>query len=828
MASLSASMRVAPSAASKTAVVARPSALAMPRRVPIAGPVVASLHCQRTHHLVRAALVEAPAADSSFASMMDDEDEEGEYEEADSDITVSQSEEVDETLLVDNLGLSQATCDALKKRGINALFAIQKAVYQPGMEGRDLIGRAKTGSGKTLAFALPVVESLMAEDNGARPVRGRSPRCIVLAPTRELANQVAREFAWLAPSLKMGSFYGGTSIGAQIRDLETGVDVVVGTPGRVIDLIERGSLKLDAVRFAILDEADQMLDMGFEEDMENILGYVPEERQTYLFSATMPKWVKKVAKKFQKNPLMVDLVGSDDTGKLCDTIRLMLMQVEHSQKANALMDAISMHSMGGKTIIFTNTKAMADQVCEHVNKTIPCVVLHGDIAQAQRDRGLALFRSGKFQALVATDVAARGLDIPSVELVAHYDVPLDAESFLHRSGRTGRAGKTGTALILFTDREQRSVGQILKATHTDRAEMIGPAPPAEVMTQASRNVLTTLDKVDAAVIEFFVPAAERLIASGNPTRVLAAALASMSGFSHVPQPRSLLTYETGKLTLRLLGSGSEGKIDGWNSLVKVIKSLGKAAGMTKSLEFSIGKIRILENQGGQDGCCFDLPTANAEALLAASDNAVALGYVLDKAVSISVDVNAMLVGSGSGGRGPPRSDSYGGGSRGRSAGAGSWGGGSSRGGSAGGGYKGSSDRGGGGGYKGSSDRGGGGYSGGYSGGGGGGYKGDSGGGGYKGRSSGGYGADAGGGASESWGGGGGGYKGGAPYKAAGSGASGGWGERSASSSRAAPKADSWGKGGGDGFYDAGSDNYFEPGFPSRSSSGGRGSRGSGR
>lgn len=337
-----------------------------------------------------------------------------------------------------------------------------------------------------------------------------------------------------------------------MRDLVRGMDVVVGTPGRIIDLANRGTLKLDKVRFAILDEADQMLDMGFEEDMETILGQIPSERQTMLFSATMPKWVSKIAKRYQKNPLLVDLVGADDTGKLNESIKLMLMQVERPNKQSAMMDAISLYSNGGKTIIFVNTKAMADEIAENVNRSMPCVVLHGDISQAMRDRGLQLFRDGKFQILVATDVAARGLDIPNVDLVIHYDVPQDAEAFLHRSGRTGRAGKTGSALILHTDRESREVGMILKQTKVTAAEMIGSPSPADIMTQSSRNVLSQLDKVDSDVIDFFVPAAERLMTSEHPSRVLAAALASMSGFSKVPKPRSLLTYEAGMITLKLL------------------------------------------------------------------------------------------------------------------------------------------------------------------------------------------------------------------------------------------------------------------------------------
>lgn len=221
--------------------------------------------------------LDTAALTASFSSLLEEDEWEYEGEEGE------EEPDVDASLLVENLGLSKETTDALLARGIRALFPIQGMVLQPAMEGQDLIGRAKTGSGKTLAFALPVVESLLAEDKAAaaaaagkrwRPVTGRPPRCLILAPTRELANQVAKEFETVCPSLTVLSVYGGTSIGAQMRELERGTDVIVGTPGRVIDLIERRKLVLDRVRFAVLDEADQMLDMGFEQDMEQILSQV--------------------------------------------------------------------------------------------------------------------------------------------------------------------------------------------------------------------------------------------------------------------------------------------------------------------------------------------------------------------------------------------------------------------------------------------------------------------------------------------------------------------------------------------------------------------------
>ncbi|KAF5828319.1 P-loop containing nucleoside triphosphate hydrolase protein [Dunaliella salina] len=323
--------------------------------------------------------------------------------------------------------------------------------------------------------------------SGGKPARGRPPRAVVLAPTRELANQTANEFKTVCPGLNVVSVYGGTSISMQISDLRRGADVVVGTPGRVIDLIERGSLSLDRVRYAILDEADQMLDMGFEEDMEKILSYAPKERQTLLFSATLPKWINKVARRFQENPLLVDLVGEENTGRLADTIRLLVMQVEYNQKINALMDAITMHAANGKTIVFVNTKARANEVCDSVSQVHPAVALHGDISQAQRDRALQMF----------------------------------------------------------------------------------------------------------SVIDFFVPTADKLLASDQPARVLAASLAALAGFRAAPQPRSLLTYEEGLTTLRLLAR--PGQIDGWKSLSRSLGMLLKTAKINKPIESTIGKIKVVED-----------------------------------------------------------------------------------------------------------------------------------------------------------------------------------------------------------------------------------------
>mmetsp|Transcript_5481 Transcript_5481/g.16615 ORF Transcript_5481/g.16615 Transcript_5481/m.16615 type:complete len:432 (-) Transcript_5481:756-2051(-) len=378
-----------------------------------------------------------------------------------------------------------------------------------------------------------------------------------------------------------------------------------------------------------------MLDMGFEPQIQKIVRALPRARQTLFFSATWPREVKAIASQFVVNQTVHVFIGGVEEKLVANksiTQNVQIVNGMHEKNAE-LAKILRSKPPGARIIVFCSTKRMCDQLCMAMMREFRAGSIHGDKRQQERDAVLNSFKQGHTPVLVATDVAARGLDIPSVDLVMHYDVPQDAESFLHRSGRTGRAGKTGTAAILFTAREARSVGQILRQTKTERAEMHGPPPPEEVMTKASRNVLTSLDKVESGVIKFFEPVATQLMSSQDPTRVLAAALAQISGFTQVPQPRSLLTYESGMQTLKLLGegkgAGAPGRVDGFSSLGKAIKAMCKQAGLA-NFEFSIGKIRVLENQGGLDGAAFDLPVEKAQALIDASEHAKALGYTLTK------------------------------------------------------------------------------------------------------------------------------------------------------------------------------------------------------
>ncbi|CAA7394063.1 unnamed protein product [Spirodela intermedia] len=369
----------------------------------------------------------------------------------------SRAAPADEGLEIAKLGIAREIVASLAHKGIAKLFPIQRAVLEPAMQGRDMIGRARTGTGKTLAFGIPIMDKIIQFN--AKNGCGKNPLALVLAPTRELAKQVEKEFKESAGNLYTLCVYGGSPIGQQMRALNYGVDVVVGTPGRVIDLLGRGALNLREVQFVVLDEADQMLNVGFKEDVEKIMESLPENRQTMLFSATMPTWIRNITRTYLKNPVTIDLVGDSDQ-KLAEGITLYSITSDNYGKASIVGPLITEHAKGGKCIVFTQTKRDADRLAYFMAKTHKCEALHGDISQSQRERTLAGFRDGHFNILVATDVAARGLDIPNVDLVIHYELPTTSEIFVHRSGRTGRAGKKGNAILIYSEQQSRAIRQI--------------------------------------------------------------------------------------------------------------------------------------------------------------------------------------------------------------------------------------------------------------------------------------------------------------------------------------------------------------------------------
>jgi ATP-dependent RNA helicase DeaD len=343
------------------------------------------------------------------------------------------------------LGLSPEVLKAVDKMGFEEASPIQTAVIPYGLAGRDVIGQSATGSGKTAAFAIPVIEKV---ETAKRVVQA-----LVLCPTRELAVQVAEEFGKLA-SFKKGllelPIYGGQSYDRQYRGLAAGAQVVIGTPGRIMDHMQRGSLKLDHLKVVVLDEADRMLDMGFREDIEHILKAVPESRQLLFFSATMPRPIQEMIKRYSRDPAWVRIEAHAATSPQVDQE---FYEVDRRSKIEALTRLIDLHDFR-YGIIFCSTKIMVDELDEHLHsRGYACDRLHGDLSQMQRDRVMDKFRRRAFEFLIATDVAARGLDVDDLEVVFNYDLPNDAEDYTHRIGRTGRAGKSGRAITFVSGRE---------------------------------------------------------------------------------------------------------------------------------------------------------------------------------------------------------------------------------------------------------------------------------------------------------------------------------------------------------------------------------------
>ena len=353
-------------------------------------------------------------------------------------------------------GFSEALLRTLADKGYSEPSPIQKAAFPELMLGRDLVGQAQTGTGKTAAFALPLLERL---ESGQK-----TPQALVLAPTRELAMQVAESFkAYSAghPHLKVLAVYGGTDFRSQISALRRGVDVVVGTPGRVMDHMRQGTLDTSGLRSLVLDEADEMLRMGFIDDVEWILDQLPEQRQVVLFSATMPPEIRRLSKRYLKDPAEVTIRTKDQEGK---RIRQRSITVPMPHKLEALQRVLD--ACGGEgVIIFARTKAITLTVAETLEAGGHQVaVLNGDVPQNQRERTVERLRSGSVDILVATDVAARGLDVERIGLVINYDMPFDSEAYVHRIGRTGRAGRTGEAVLFVTPRERRFNRNLERAT----------------------------------------------------------------------------------------------------------------------------------------------------------------------------------------------------------------------------------------------------------------------------------------------------------------------------------------------------------------------------
>ncbi len=393
------------------------------------------------------------------------------------------------------LALPRALLDTLQELGYEAPTPIQAATIPPMLDGRDVLGQAQTGTGKTAAFALPILAKLDWND--------RQTQALVLTPTRELAIQVAEAFQSYArhlPGFHVLPIYGGQSMTLQLRHLRRGVHIVVGTPGRVMDHLRRETLSLSALRTVVLDEADEMLRMGFIDDVDWILEQTPKEKQVALFSATMPDLIRRVARRHLRDPREVQIETRTAT---VATVRQRYCQVGLQHKLDALTRVLEVEDADAM-LIFVRTKVAATELAERLEaRGYPSAALHGDMTQALREKTIEQLRSGGLDILVATDVAARGLDVQRISHVVNYDIPYDPEAYIHRIGRTGRAGRAGDAILFVAPRELRMLRTIEKATRQPVERM--PLPTQETITghrlaQFKEQVSAVLGSQD---LEFF-------------------------------------------------------------------------------------------------------------------------------------------------------------------------------------------------------------------------------------------------------------------------------------------------------------------------------------
>ena len=482
------------------------------------------------------------------------------------------------------LGLSERTIKALWKKGFSEPTEIQKLCIPLLLEEKtEVIGQAQTGTGKTAAFALPIIETLEGKHENVE--------ALILCPTRELAIQVSDEIESLKgdKDIRIAPIYGGASIEVQIRKLKKGLDVVVGTPGRILDHLKRGSLKLDNLKFSVLDEADEMLDMGFIEDIEAILEKAPEEKRMLMFSATMPPLVLKIAEKFMHEYKLVRTELKDTSSK--NTHQLFYV-VKESDKLEALTRLID-SQMDFYGVIFSRTKVQCEEIAESlIKKGYNASSLHGDLSQRERESILKKMREKYIKILVATDVAARGLDIQELTHVINYSIPEDPEIYIHRVGRTGRAGKEGVAITLVTPREMRRFERMMKATSSEIEEREIPSPK-EVVARKRENIINALTrKTDTEPDAKFLSLAFELSEGKDPLVVLASLLEARYG-KMLDENEYRTIQATGKRKKERerdrekrkeeTRRTKEGKNSSSSSLVRLFIARGKRDGMTRKM-----------------------------------------------------------------------------------------------------------------------------------------------------------------------------------------------------------------------------------------------------
>lgn len=558
----------------------------------------------------------------------------------------------------DEIGLSEEMLRAAEQIGFTEMTEIQEKSIPVILEGKDVIGRSNTGTGKTAAFGIPAVEKIKKDSP-------EGVKTLILCPTRELAVQAAeeiRKFSKFMPWVKVSAVYGGAAMDRQIRELKRGANIVVGTPGRVMDHIRRRTLKLDGLETIILDEADEMLNMGFREDIEEILQYVPEERQTILFSATMPPEIMAITENYQKSPVVIKTLSKSRTVEAIDQS---YYAVSSGKKADALY-VLWLYNAPKSSMVFCNTKKMVDELTEFLaSKGVKAAGIHGDMKQLQRTTVMNSFKSGRISVLVATDVAARGIDVSGVDAVFNFDLPQDNEYYIHRIGRTGRAGKSGKAYTLVSGRKQvyaiKALAKYTKSEITekqlpDKNEIIGSKLEAfaeRIENYCQRDIVPETDRL-------FQLLSEKGISAEQIARALCSRKISKE-LKNIPEVHSEV-YKTEKRSRK----GTNGKT------VKVDINIGRMHKIAPN--YILGALVDATGMSGKDFGKIDIHDRHTTVEVPDSES----GYIIDSMKNSRINGNKVTVrlyepsgknrnyrdkNSGRGKKGPNRNGSYGNGKK---------------------------------------------------------------------------------------------------------------------------------------------------------------------
>jgi len=493
-----------------------------------------------------------------------------------------------------DLQLSAGILKAIRDIGYEEPTPIQSEVIPLMLAGNDVAGQAYTGTGKTAAYGIPALELCQTTN--------KKVQTIILCPTRELAVQVGTEMNRLAmhrKSISILPVYGGQPIDRQLRALSRGVHIVIGTPGRVIDHIKRGTMALDAVSLVVLDEADLMLDMGFREDIEEILSHIPKEHQTVILSATFPPEILEISRKYQKNPIDVKMVHQELT---VPQVEQYYIEVREPAKSDTLIRVLEFYQPQ-RTIIFCNTQIAVDAVSNALKaEGFMADGLHGGMAQTQRDKVMNAFRKGQLEILIATDVAARGIDVEEIDLVCNYDFPQDDEYYVHRIGRTARAGRTGRAISFVSPRERYRLRDVRRSTRAEPEPL--PIPTLrEIGGKKAINTLEDANKLmETGDLSFCLPMIEERLAEGVDPKSLAASLLMIAAGIGSEKEDDLEKYLGEQAVVRL----SAGRQDGIlvRDILQVVRSSGK------NIQNDIGNVRI-----GQTATYIDVPETSVKEVI---------------------------------------------------------------------------------------------------------------------------------------------------------------------------------------------------------------------